>query len=114
MNQPNFDMAVPRRDPDRALPKGKMWLSHRGKKAKRRQMRQRAAVVMRSKDPATVAVLCDLAALADGMPADPYEELYPIICETLSTAEEEGRTWAEVAASVVTMFDTASNGTAEA
>ena len=36
------------------------------------------------------------------------------VCETLFTAQEEGRTWAEVAGGVVTMFEgTASNETAE-
>ncbi len=100
-----FAMSVPSRPPGSPLPKGEMWLPHRALKHRRRHMRQRAAAIMRSKDPATVATRERLEAVADGMPDDPYEELYPIICETLCTAEEEGHTWAEVAARVVSAFE---------
>lgn len=109
-----FDMAVARRARGSVLEANQSWRPHAGKTQRRRQMRQRAATIMRSRDPQTVGVLCDLAALADGMPEDPFDEFYPVICETLFTGEDEGRPWAEVAGGVVTMFeDAVPNETAE-
>lgn len=102
-----FDTAVSVPEPNRALKENHQYIGHRGKKQRRRAMRQRAAVIMRSRDPETVAVRERLAAIADGMPDDPYDEFYPIICETLSTAEEENRAWPEVAAGVISAFEQA-------
>ena len=89
------------------LAKGRQWVSHRGSKQKRRHMRQRCASVMRTKEPEIVKVVERLAAACDGGREDPYLELYPMICEAMSEAEETGARWVDGVNATLDQFEAA-------
>ncbi len=102
-----FDMAVSAPPPGSVLPTGQQWLAHRGAKQRRRYMRQRCASVMKSNVPEVKATIARLAAMCDGGLDDPYEELYPMICEAMYETEQTVGWWVDIVNRQLDQFEEA-------
>jgi hypothetical protein len=99
-----FDMAVPAHPPGSPLVPGEQWFPHRGAKQRRRYMRQRCAPAMKSNVPGIKAVIARLKAACDGGREDPYEEMYPMICEAMHEAEAGG-SWVDIVNQQLDQFE---------
>lgn len=102
-----FDDSVPARPPGSILPPGKQWLTHRGAAQQRRHMKQRCALVMASNIPEIKATIARLAAVCDGGLDDPFEELYPMICEAMHEAEQTEGWWVDIVNGQLDQFEEA-------
>ena len=100
-----FDLSVPKRPPGSPLAPGKQWLPHCGAKQRERYMRQRCAPAMKSDVPDIKATIARLEAACDGGREDPYEELYPMICEAMDEAEQTGRWWIDIVNKQLDQFE---------